>query len=958
MSADRGFVHLHVHTHHSRMRSTVRIEDLVAAVAAQGSRAVAVTDEWSLAGVPEFMRCAREIGVQPIVGMEIRVRPRDPASRRRKSYALVLIARNPRGFRSLCELVGLARRGMWESSLAVDWDQLCDHRHGLLALSANVHGEIGALLSADRPGAATLAARALSDVFGRHNVHLEIQVTGEYNQHGVNEGQRQIAERLGLGLVVTNPVHYLRPEDALGYQVMSCIDRGRRLGDVDSPVMPSHGFFLRDPVDMAFAFAEDADALRATDALVERCQLRPSQALIVPPRPCWQRKERLAAFERAAREGLSEHIVALRRDVPLSRFEEVSADLSAALDWELDALVEPPEGARFLLAHRVVRACREAGIPVGPGRGPGVSAAVLYALGVTGVNPRMYDLLSERYLDPGHEPRPILLDIHPSQIDRVVECVVRELGYGFRVVRPARRSVLGGRGLVDGAMAALDLGPDEVGLRLEALTESWRAAAGRARPFGRPIARVHDRLQELVEITGRFATLDGCPYGIDEHESAFAVVDHPVEPPLPVRRSESGAGLVEYDPRSLVQARHAVFELVGEDDVELTARVDALLAERGGPVPGWDDCAVALPTDPAVQELLGRGNTLGISSLGDPLARRALTAIGPTDTEELMAAVALGRRGPIDAGLLAAYTTGDGLLGDLGPATDLVAGPLDHTRGVLLYQEQAMEILSSLARLDHGETWPIVRALGRGRGEELEAAAERFIGQASRRDVATEPAWCVWEWLGRWTRYTLSRASVASLALKACKLAWHKAHHPASFFAALLSSVSRDRRQVRRVAEDMRKAGVELLAPDVIRSGVHNTVEDGGVRLGLAMVRGVTDKTAESLVLAREEGNVAQGLLSWLSQVTPGCLGRAQMANLAASGALDVFGCTRAAVSAGVDGLITVAEKMYDDRETGQEVMFEVKATQLDAVLPEVEEWSAEQRAGREVEVLGVAFSI
>lgn len=956
MTGVGGFVHLHVHTHHSMMRSTVRVDALVAAAAAQGARGLAVTDEWSLAAVPRFTTLAEAAGIQPVIGMEIRLRPRDPVRRRRRSYALVLLAHDPRGFRNLCSLVGLARRGRWEPTPAVDWDQLRDHSEGLLALSANVHGEIGALLAAQRHEAAARAARALAELFGRDNLHLEIQVTGEYNQAEVNAGQRDIAERLGLGLVATNPVHYLHPGDALAHQVLLCIGQDRRLVDLDSPSMPSHGFYLRDPVELYPSLAADA-ALHATVSLAERCRLRAPGVVFVPPRPCWQRVDREAQLERIAREGMLARIGALRKHVPLSRFEDVGADLSAALRWELEALVEPPEGERLLLAHRVVHACREAGVPVGPGVGPGASAAVLYALGVTGVDPVEFDLLSERHLDPAREPRPILLDIHPSQIDHVVACVADALDDGCRVVRPARPSLLDGRALVDAAMAALDLRPDEVGLRLDALTASWKAGTGRDHPSGRPIARVRDQLEELAEILDRFAALDGCPSGTEAHGAAFAVVDHPIEPPIPARRADSGADLVQYDLESMVRAHHAVFELVGEDDVPLAARVDAILAKRGVTSPGWADCAHELRSDTALQQLLGCGNTLGIPSLEDRPCRRALTGIGPTDIEELMAAIVLGRHGPAAAGLLDAYTSLEGVLGELGSSAGIAAEHVEPTRGVLLYQEQVMRILSSLGGLDHGETWPLVRALGRGRAGEIEDAAERFIERATSQDHDLDTLLRMWQWLGRWTRYTLCRASVASMAIKASKLAWLKAHHPAEFFAVLLSSAAGDRRRVRRIVEDMRMMGVELLGADVLLGDVECTVTGGRVRLGLTLVRGMDVTLASAIVAARGEQGKDLDLLTWLSLLDPQHLRRRPLLSLVAAGALDTFGHARASVTAGMDDLIRAAAAVCRDRDLGQELLFGEVEARLAEVLPEVEEWSPEVKHIREVEAVGSSLA-
>lgn len=930
------FVHLHVHTHHSVMRSTARVEPLLARAASHGARALAITDEWTLAGVPRFLNQAREVGIRPVVGMEIRVRPQAGERRRRQSYQLVLLARNATGYRNLCSLVGLARRGIWERWPAVIADQLQPLSSGLAALSANVHGEVGALLAADRADDALEAARDLAGVFGERNVYLELQQTNEYRQADVNAGQREIAEKLGLPVVATNPVHHVDEEHAHALEVMLCIDHDSRLLAADSPRLPGRGYHLRRDYEMWTLFEDDRSTLEATVDLARRCRVDIEEILDLPPPPSG------------------------RRDEQREKLAAVSADASdnAALDWERDVLLHTDDIRRFLAAHELVRACRRRGVPLGPGVGPSVSSTTLRALGVTGIDPAAFGLLSERYLDPDREvARAIPLDIHPSRLADVLACAEDEMGAAYQVVRLPRFQRLGGRSLVDAATNVLDVDSQTIDRGIEFLRERWSRYTDQQVHHGTLLGEIARQVEELSVVLEMFASLDGCMRSADPHESAFALVCRATAPPLPVRSGDGGVDVAEYDCDSMTRAGHVVFELLGSSDALRLARTDALIAGGGADVPAMADCAALLASDGAVQDLLAGANTLGVHALEDRPHRKVLSRVRPVDVEELMAVVALGRYGPMRAGLVDAYADGRGGIVGLDEEADLVADGLRPTRGVLLYQEQVMRIVADLTTLDLCDGARLVQVLGRRNEADLNVWLGRFQEQCWSGGLTPEQSTAIWNWLDRWTWLTMSRAGAASRALLASKQAWQKAHHPAEFFAALLSDRAGSRRRVVRVVRDAAAMGVSLLAPDVERSEAACSVEDGRVRLGLALVRGMDDAAVRAILEARESTGGFEDLGSCLTAVGTYELRVTVLRNLVSSGALDRFEHSRAALWEGIGIFVKAAARIARDGESGQCGLFPGGDVNFDDLVPDVRDWSREERALREVEALGFSLT-
>jgi DNA polymerase-3 subunit alpha len=961
-----SFVHLHCHSEFSLLDGANRIEALIAKAQEFEQPALAITDHGNLHAAWEFQEKARKAGIKPIIGMEAYVAPGDRRIKARGApgekpyYHLVLLARDLTGYRNLVKLSSLAYTEGFYTRPRMDRELLRRYSEGIIVSSACMAGEIARHLEHGDFDGAVAVTEWYREVFP-DRYYLEVQAHDSGGQAHLNAMVFKLAERTGLPVIATNDSHFLTAADHDAHDVLLCIGLGKDREDKDR-MRYDGGLYFKSAPEIAARFPDHAEVLANTLAIADACDVRFEKKYHVPafPLPAGVATE-------------NDLLVRLATDGARSRYgDPLPREAAERLDYELGVITKTGYAGYFLIVADFIKAARDRGIPVGPGRGSAAGSLVAYALRITDVCPLKYDLLFERFLNPERVSMPdIDVDFCFERRGEVIEYVRDKYGkeavgqivtFGTLKSRAAIKDVGRVLGFTPAETDALaKLIPNQPNYSL-----TVREAIEKVPDVGR-LYDGEDRYRQLLDYA---VALEGLSRHTGVHAAGVVIAPGPLDEYVPICTQESkGAGsgseerviVTQYDMNALEKTGMLKMDFLGL--TALTVIFDTLRSVEARTGTRLDLDAISYD-DPDTYRMLRTGRTVGVFQFESPLATDMLRAMRCDRFDDLVASNALMRPGPLDAGMHRVYQRRKRGEEPIVYALPELEPILEPTYGVITYQEQVMRIAQVLAGISLAEADVLRKAVGKKDAELIRAELGKFVEKSVARGYDRRIIEELSGQIETFGRYGFNKSHSVAYSVLSYQTAWLKAHHPADFMAALLSSEIGNTDNVVKFINEARELGIEVLPPDVNESGYKFTVVgDQRLRFGLGAIRNVGRSAIDSMIAARSERSFTS-LFDFAERVDLRLCNKRVFEALIHAGALDTMGGHRAQYLAVLDAALQEAALRQNERETGQWSLFGEPAggdgpqgAAAELVLPNVAPLSESERLTREKEILGFYIS-
>ena len=952
------FVHLRLHTEYSLEDGMVRIGELVERAEALGMPAIAVTDWHNLFGLVKFYRAAMARGIKPIVGADVRVQQAGDAE---QFGVVTLLVQNREGYLNLCRILSRSfLEGRFRGQPRVHPAWLRGHTGGLIALAGR-QSDVGEALSSGRGNLARNRLEDWESLFP-DRLYLTLERMGRDNERTIESGLLELAVQRRLPVVASNDVRFLRRDDFFAHEARVCIHQSRLLDDKRRSREYVDEQYLKTGQEMAERFADLPVALENTLHLARRCNLELRLGeYFLPEFPVPEGESEDEFVRRKAAEGLDRRIErhGLAEDVARDDYDQ-------RLERELKVIVSMGFSGYFLIVADFIAWARNNGVPVGPGRGSGAGSVVAWCLGITDVDPMRYELLFERFLNPERVSMPDFdIDFCVEGRDRVIEYVAQRYGrdqvsqiitYGTMaakaVVRDCGRVLGYNYGFVDSIAKLI---PNQLDMTL-----------GKALKDEPELKARYDKEDDTRSILDLARSLEGLARNAGKHAGGLVIAPGPLTDYTPLYTEPDGHSvLTQFDKNDVESVGLVKFDFLGLRNltiIDWALKAVNATREKAGEAPvDLDDVAL---DDKKSFELLRAAHTTAVFQLESPGMKEMLRKLKPDSFNDIVAAVALYRPGPLDAGMVEEYIDrkhGKAPVRYPHPK----AGPiLEPTYGVILYQEQVMQIAQELAGFSLGAADLLRRAMGKKKVEEMERQREIFVTGARDNGIEAQEAESIFNLMETFARYGFNKSHSVAYALIAYHTAWLKAHYPAEFMAAVLSADLDKTDKISNLIEDCKLMGLNILPPDINRSAYRFEVEDGAIRYGLGALKGVGRGAVENLVSVRERGGEFTSLAHLCREVDLARLNRRALETLIRSGAADCLHDNRAALMQGLPGIVSEAERFQSDREAGQSSLFGGGASasqgtsgDTERPLPDLRDWTLRQRLRAEKETLGLYLS-
>jgi len=935
------FVHLHVHSEYSILDGACRIPDLAARAAELEMPAVALTDHGSLAGAVELYREAGKAGVKPIVGCEVYVA--DDRHAQQKGYAhLTLLAESNEGYANLIKLASAGYLEGYYYKPRVDWELLEGHAQGLIALSGCLSGRVCKALENGNPAEAETEIARLRDIFGAGSTYLELQDAGLEVQKRINADLAKLAETTGLPLVATGDVHYLRHEDARAHEALLCIQSGDSLANPNHWRFDTDQFYFKTPAEMAQDFADYPEAVARTLEIAERCTVTMELGRILLPKyPVPNERDAFDYLVELCEKGLQK------------RYGSVTPELNERLKFELKTIREMGFADYFLIVWDFISFAKRNGIGVGPGRGSAAGSLVAYCLEITDIDPIKYDLLFERFLNPGRKSMPdIDIDFSVHGRDQVINYVAEKYGRD-RVAQIITFGTMMARAAVRDAGRVLDIPYGTVDKIAKLIPEGPKVYLDECMKPGAELKRFYDEDETARKVVDLARPLEGLVRQDSIHAAGVVIGDRPLTDYVPLQQKGADQELVTQFAMEDVEALGLLkMDFLGLRNLDVIDEAVELIG-------GVDITKIPLD-DKKTYEMLQRGESTGVFQFESSGMREALRQVKPTEFEDLIALVALYRPGPM--GYIPVYgrrKAGGEMVSFLDPRLEPITGP---TYGICIYQEQYMEIAKQLAGFSPAEADDLRKAIGKKIHTLMASLKDKFLEGCAANNVTLAVANQLWKDMEQAQDYSFNKSHAACYGLIAYRTAYLRANWPAEYMAALISSVMNTKDKVPFYVAACDELGIEVLPPDVNSSASDFAVVEGKIRFGLNAVKNVGEGAVRSIIAAREEGGSFADVYDFCERVDPQVLNKRALESLVKCGAFDTTEFPRKALYDRIEPALGLGAQQHSDRLTGQGSIFDLGDSspadrkQHEPIAREGE-WEKSERLAYEKESLGLYVS-
>jgi DNA polymerase III subunit alpha len=956
------FAHLHLHSEYSLVDSTIRIKALVAASVQAGAAAVALTDECNMFALVKFYKACSAAGIKPIGGCDLWISsPDDP-----RPWRLTLLCQNRDGYLNLSRLVSRTwREGQQGGRALTDAGWLTpDATAGLIAMLGR-ESEIGRIAVNQGSEAATPRLRTLMQLFP-DRLYLELTRSGREGEEVWNNAALMLATALDLPVIASNDVRFLKQDDFEAHEARVCIHQGRVLADPKRPRDYSDQQYLKTPEDMAALFADIPEALENTVELAKRCNLELSfGTYYLPNFPVPEGHDLASYIREIAREGLKERLAA----APLAPGHTL-ADYEARLERELDVIVKMGFPGYFLIVADFINWGKQNGIPVGPGRGSGAGSLVAWVLKITDLDPLQFNLLFERFLNPERVSMPDFdIDFCMDRRDEVIDYVARKYGrdhvsqiitYGSMAAKAVLRDsgrVLGmGYNQVDRIAKLIPPRPLDLTLSC-ALGRSEKAQKEPERVV-KEFCDLYAQDEEAKSLIDLALKLESLTRNAGKHAGGVVIAPTPLTDFAPLYCEAGGTGVVtQYDKDDVEAVGLVKFDFLGLRTLTIIDWAVKAINQRRAETGEEPLDIAALPLDdPAPYELLKKAQTVAVFQLESSGMQRMLKDAKPDRFEDIIALVALYRPGPMD--LIPSFVARKHGREEVIYPDPRVEPILKETYGIMVYQEQVMQMAQIVGGYSLGGADLLRRAMGKKKIEEMAKERAKFREGAAKDGLSGEKSDAIFDDMEKFAGYGFNKSHAAAYAVVSYQTAWLKAHYPAEFMAATISSDMDNTDKAVIFLDESRAIGLTILPPDVNASEfMFVAVEPKVIRYGLGAIKGVGEGACEAIAAERKQGGPYKDLADFCRRVDAGKLNRRVLEALILSGALDALAPNRASLMLQLPGAMKAAEQHLRDRQSGQNDMFGAMVGAVAPVvqvdLPTAPEWPLEQKLQGERETLG-----
>ena len=962
MQSTRNFIHLHLHTEYSLVDGLNRIDSLVRTAAGAEMPALAVTEQGNLFSAVKFYRAAQQRGIKPIIGAEVRIVNNEGEY----SGNLVMLCQDQAGYQNLTNLITRSyTEGQSQSIPYVHWSWLKDRADGLIALSCARDGDVGkAIVNGNNELAKTCLAEWLKLFPDRF--YLELQRTSRRDEDIHIHGAVELAIMFSVPVVATNDVRFLHHEDFDAHEARVCIHQGTVLNDKRRPRQYSDQQYFKDAAEMDELFSDIPEALDNSLAIAKRCNVEFTFGeYYLPDFPVPAGHDQASLLQESAERGLESYLRSNLVDEAGTGTADDYTVYHHRLDRELAVIIKMGFQGYFLIVADFIRWAKDHGIPVGPGRGSGAGSLVAFALGITELDPIKYDLLFERFLNPERVSLPDFdVDFCMDRRDEVIEYVSGRYGrdrvsqiitYGSMAAKAVVRDV--GRvlghpyGFVDQIAKLI---PFEINITLDKALEDEEE-----------LKRRYKEEEEVTALIDLAKKLEGLSRNAGKHAGGIVIAPKPLTDYMPLY-CEQGSNVTstQFDMGDVEAIGLVKFDFLGLRTLTIIDNTvkdvnEILLKEHGN---SMDIRKIPLD-DPKTMALIQRMDTTAVFQLESDGMKKLIKRLHPDDFNDLIALVALFRPGPMH--MLDDFVErkhGQAMSGYLHPSLEHILKP---TYGVILYQEQVMQIAQILAGYSLGAADLLRRAMGKKKPEEMAQQRSIFVEGAMADNVSEKVATYIFDLMEKFAGYGFNKSHSAAYALLAYQTAWLKAHYPAAFMASVLSADMDNTDKIVTLREEIRRMNIDLLPPSVNTSAYKFTViDDGTILFGLGAIKGVGGTAIENIIREREANGVYKDLFDLCMRVDTRKVNKRVIEALIRSGAADDLGPGRSIMVASLVKAVMFAEQHGANESTGQDDMFGLEITIVDShdqmelserkdLFINVPEWSEHERLMGEKETLG-----
>lgn len=940
------FVHLHLHSEYSLLDGAVRIDQLIRRVKELGMPAVAITDHGVMHSAIKFYRQAKAQGIKPIIGCEVYVAPRSRFDKEARvdehSFHLTLLAENNQGYANLLKLASYASLEGFYYRPRIDLDLLRQYSAGLIALSGCLAGQISTLLLQEQWEQAKSVCMNLQNIFGSDNFYIELQNHGLTEQQRINPQLIQLAQKLDISLVATNDVHYLHQEDADVHDILLCIQTGKSVSDPDRLSFSTDQLYLKTTEEMKALFSELPEAILNTVQIADRCNVEIDFEHFHLPH-----------FDVPPNETSTKYLSNLCFRGLKAKYAVLTTEIKERLTHELDIIKRMGFTSYFLIVHDFVNYAKENQIAVGPGRGSSAGSLVAYALGITGVDPLKYNLIFERFLNPERITMPDFdIDFCYLRRDEVIDYVTQKYGQDH-VAQIITFGTMAAKAVIRDVVRVLELPYSKGDKIAKMIPYAPGMTIDKALEYStdfQKLAAVDQETQEVLRISRK---LEGLPRHASTHAAGVVIAKEKLEIYTPIQKTKEEI-VTQYDMEDLEAIGLLKIDFLGLRTLTVIKDTVEILKAKG-----IELTIEEIPLDdPQPYQLLQKIKTAGIFQMESRLYQRLCKDLQPEYFDDIVAIMALGRPGTLQSGMMDDYFLcrhGKKEVNYLHPSLEPI---LKETYGVILYQEQVMQIASQLAGYTLGEADILRRGMGKKKSELIKSHRQRFLQGAKMRNLSPEIANTIFDLIEHFGGYGFAKSHSVAYGLIAYQTAYLKAYYPVEFMAMTLTSVVGSSRKVAYYIDECRQMGIEVLPPDINQSGHNFTVVGANqIRFGLAAIKNVGSGAIDEIIKCREQGKY-NSLTDLCNRADLGKVNLRVLESLIRCGAFDSLGGYRAQYLMILDHLVQKTQYVRRQEVKGQmsltDGLLDYPKSQLTDNLPEIAEYTVEEILRMEKELLGL----
>lgn len=953
------FTHLHVHTEYSLLDGSNKIKEYVARVKELGMDSAAITDHGVMYGCIDFYRAAKEAGIRPILGCEVYVAPGSRfdkeagGSSSGRYYHLVLLAENNQGYANLMKIVSKGFVEGYYYKPRVDLELLRQYHEGIIALSACLAGEVARYLTRSMYEDAKEAALRYQEIFGENNFFLELQDHGIAQQQMVNQQLMRLHEETGIPMVATNDVHYTYQDDVESHDILLCLQTGKKLADKDRMRYEGGQYFVKSPQEMAELFPYALEALENTHKIAMRCNVEIEFGVTKLPR--YDVPEGYTAWEylnKLCFEGLQE------------RYQPVTEELKERLTYELNTIQNMGYVDYFLIVWDFIKYARDHDIMVGPGRGSAAGSLVSYTLGITKLDPIKYDLLFERFLNPERVSMPdIDIDFCFERRQEVIDYVVRKYGKD-RVVQIVTFGTLAARGVIRDVGRVMDLPYAQVDTIAKMIPNELNITIDKALKMNPELARVYAQDEQIHHLIDMAKRLEGLPRHTSMHAAGVVISQKDVDEYVPLSRASDGTITTQFTMTTLEELGLLKMDFLGLRTLTVIQNAVHLIEKDTGIRLDMDKIDY---DDKKVLDSIGTGKTDGIFQIESPGMKNFMKELKPQSLEDIIAGISLYRPGPMD--FIPQYIRGKNHPETITYDCPQLESILKPTYGCIVYQEQVMQIVRSLAGYTLGRSDLVRRAMSKKKASVMEKERQNFVyGNEAEgvpgcivNGIEEKVANKIYDDMIDFAKYAFNKSHAAAYAVVSYQTAYLKYYYPVEFMAALMTSVIDNPSKVSEYILSCRKMGIQILPPDINCGEGAFSVDGNSIRYGLSAIKSVGKPVIRAIVEERKAGGIFQNMKDFVTRMTGREINKRAIENFIKAGAFDCLEGNRHQKMMVYPRIVDSVVQERKNAMAGQMTLFDIVGEEdkkaFEISLPDVPEYDKEALLAFEKEVLGVYIS-